>query len=348
MYSVIKVNEHLRDNVEDITTILEELGMDNIAYNQRRHEIRCSREPGRNPSSVSINTENLFYKCFSTGNKGSIVALVMDRNHLSFREALEWIGRKLGLEDGGYDNCAVTLPFGGFYRHIMKEKCSPEASLPILSEETLDGYGGVRTNMLFYKDGIDFESQVKFNLGYDAESGRIMIPQRDIYGNLIGIMGRMNSTTCDYSERWLPILSCPRSLTLFGYSENIRSIEQGGGCVIVESEKSVMQMDTMGFKFGLATCTNMISDIQAKILKSNSASLDKIIIAFDEGLDESILRDAANKLVMQNNIYKYKVGYIFDREHELMPKGSKCSPTDLGKETFAKLLKNKVVWLGGE
>ncbi len=348
MYSVIKINEHLRNNVDDIVTILEELGMCNIAYNERRNEIRCSRKDGHNPTSVCINTKTLFYKCFSTGAKGSIVSLVMDRRKLGFRYALEWIGRKLNLKDNGYQDCTIKLPFDGFWRDILKDKESPEANLSILPENTLAEYGGIRTNMLFYKDGIDFASQVKYELGYDADSGRIIIPQRDIYGNLIGLMGRMNSSVCDYSERWLPIIPCPRSLTLFGYANNIRSIEQGAGCVLVESEKSVMQMDSMGFNFGLATCTNTVSDVQAKILKSNCASINRIIVAFDEGLDESILRDAANKLQMRNHIYHLNVGYIFDREHELMPKGSKCSPTDLGKETFQKLLQNKVIWLGGD
>ena len=345
MYSVIRVNDHLRDNADDITRVLEGLEMANITHNPRRHEIRCSREPGRNPTSVCIDTETLFYKCFSTGRKGSIVSLVMDRKNLNFRYALEWIGDLLGLDGGSYQDCAIQLPFGGFYKNIIKDQESPEANLTILPEDTLTQFGGTRTNMMFYKDGIDFASQVKFGLGYDLESGRLMIPQRDIYGNLIGIMGRMNSSVCDYSERWLPIIPCPRSLTLFGYSNNIRDIEQGGGCVLVESEKSVMQMDSMGFNFGLATCTNMVSDVQAKILKSNGASLNHIVIAFDEGLDESILREAAKKLQMRNHIYNFNVGYIYDKEHELLPRGSKCSPTDLGKQTFMKLLQNHVVWM---
>lgn len=348
MFSIYKVNEHLKNNPEDIIKLLEELGLENISFNERRHNIRCSREPGRNPSSVSIDTETLFYKCFSTGKKGSIVSLIMDQRNVNFRSALDWIGLKLHLP--GSDNLSdisIKLPFGGFYKAILKNCNDIENQLETLPEETLDEYG-VRPNMLFYKDGIDFASQVKFNIGYDLESGRITIPQRDIYGNLIGIMGRMNSSICDYSERWLPIKACPRSLTLFGYSDNIRQIEQGGGCVLVESEKSVMQMDTMGFQFGLATCTNSISDVQAKIIKGNNASINNVIIAFDEGLEESLLREAANKLRIKNKNYSYKIGYIFDKEHELMPKGSKCSPTDLGKETFIKLLKEKVVWIGDD
>ena len=349
MFSIYKVNEHLKNHPDDIVKLLEELGLENISFNERRHNIRCSREPGRNPSSVSIDTDTLFYKCFSTGNKGSIVSLVMDQRSVDFRSALDWIGLKLGLPGSeNLEDLSIKLPFGGFYKSILKDHNQIESHLKTLPEDILSSYSDIKTNMLFYKDGIDFTSQVSFGLGYDIESGRITIPQRDIYGNLIGIMGRMNSSVCDYSERWLPIIPCPRSLTLFGYSNNIRSIEQGGGCVLVESEKSVMQMDTMGFKFGLATCTNAISDAQAKIIKGHNASINNVVIAFDEGLEESLLQEAANKLRIKNKIYDYKVGYIYDKEHELMPKGSKCSPTDLGKEIFTKLLKEKVVWIGDD
>lgn len=346
MYSIIGVNEHLANNVDDITNILEGLEMSNITYNPRRHEIRCSREAGRNPTSVCINTETLFYKCFSTNKKGSIVSLVMDRKQLSFRYALEWIGDRLGLEGGSYQNQTIQLPFGGFYKNIIHELESPEANMEILPESILSGFNTPCPNMMFLKDGISIDSQAKYLIGYDIESGRITIPQRDIYGNLVGVMGRMNSSICDYSERWYPVISCPRSLTLFGYAENIRNIDQGGGCVLVESEKSVMQMDSMGFKFGLATCTNTISDVQAKIIKGNSASLNSVVIAFDEGLDESLLREAAKKLQMRNQIYRYKVGYIFDKEHELMPRGSKCSPTGSWERSFYKVIKRtcRVDW----
>lgn len=347
MFSIVKVNEHLKQNVDDIITILEKLGLDNITYNQNKNEIRCAREAGRNPSAVLIDTDTLFYKCFSTGDKGSVISLVMDRQNMSFRTALEWVGNVLGLPgSNGYD-AETKLPFGGFYRNITKRHKDSEAQLKILPEEILGNYVEL-PNIMFYKDGIDLDSQIKFQVGYDIESGRITIPQRDIYGNLIGVMGRLNSSICDYSERWLPIIACPRSLTLFGYSNNIRKIENSGICVLVESEKSVMQMDSMGLNIGLATCTNTVSDAQARIIKGNNASLDRIIIAFDEGLDEELLMKAANKLRMKNKYYKYKVGYIYDKEHELLPLGSKCSPTDLGKETFMRLLNEKVVWIGDD
>ena len=68
MYSIIKVNDHLRNNTDDIIKILEELGMDNITLNERRHEIRCSRDK-KFKTGVKIKTVKTFKKKGLTINK---------------------------------------------------------------------------------------------------------------------------------------------------------------------------------------------------------------------------------------------------------------------------------------
>ena len=72
---------------------------------------------------------------------------------------------------------------------------------------------------------------------------------------------------------------------------------------------------------------------------------DKVIVAFDEGLDEEFVRDEASKLVCDNSILKKKVGYIWDDDNEILEKDKKQSITDLGKEKFAYAINKKVKWL---
>ena len=85
------------------------------------------------------------------------------------------------------------------------------------------------------------------------------------------------------------------------------------------------------------------SDVQAKHIKS--LMTNKIILAYDEGLDEDQIRLQAEKLILNNAVFKNKVGYVFDKDNEILPKGSKASPSDLGKGAFTELIKNYVVWL---
>ena len=209
-------------------------------------------------------------------------------------------------------------------------------------ESILDEYAG-KYNLMFFKDGIDFQTQEHFNVGFDLESLRITVPEYTLDGKLCGIMGRLNDSKCSKDERWLPIIPCSRSLTLYGYHHNYEFIQQKNIVVVGESEKFVQQLHSMGSHIGLATCGCDVSDIQAKHLKALMTS--KIILAYDEGLEEEQIRLQAQKLILNNAVFHNRVGYVFDRENLILPKGSKASPSDLGKDAFTELIKNYVVWL---
>ena len=264
----------------------------------------------------------------------------MQRKDMNFPTALKWAADFAGLDKEEYD-IDIQLPFGGFFQGLVKEISEPEFSMKTYDESELDEYKGFY-NTMFLKDGISFESQEKFDIGYDALSNRVTIPIYSLDNKLIGIMGRYNGK-CEKEERWLPIIPCSRSLTIYGFNENYQSIEEKGMAIIGESEKFVMQADSFGCHIALATSGCHISDTQAKHIKS--MFVPKIILAYDEGLNEEDVIAEAEKLKMNNQIYKNQVGYIYDREHKYLPEGSKASPSDLGKEVFAKLVKECVVWL---
>lgn len=264
----------------------------------------------------------------------------MQRKDMNFPNALKWAADFAGLDREEYD-IDIKLPFGGFFQGLVREISEPEFSMKTYDESELDEYKGFY-NTMFFKDGISFESQEKFNIGYDALSNRVTIPIYSLDNKLIGIMGRYNGK-CEKEERWLPIIPCSRSLTVYGFNENYQSIQEKGMTVIFESEKSVMQCHSFGCNIALATSGCHISDTQAKHIKS--MFLPKIILAYDEGLSQEDIIAEAEKLKMNNQIYKNQVGYIYDREHKYLPEGSKASPSDLGKEIFTKLVKECVIWL---
>ena len=71
----------------------------------------------------------------------------------------------------------------------------------------------------------------------------------------------------------------------------------------------------------------------------------KIVLAYDEGLEEDNVRMQAEKLILDNAVFKNKVGYIYDKDNLILSKGSKASPSDLGRDAFLELMQNHVVWL---
>lgn len=317
------------------------MGYTQITYRTSKNELRFSREDGHNPTSMRLKIDTLKFDGFSINAHGNIYTLVMTTQKLSFPNALKYVAETLGLEKKQFSK-KIKYPFGGFYKGLMKEIQEPEYSMTTYDESILDEYAD-KYNLMFFNDGIDFETQKYFNVGFDLESLRITVPEYTLDGRLCGIMGRLNDSKCSHDERWLPILPCSRSLTLYGYHHNYESIQQKNIVVVGESEKFVQQLHSMGSNIGLATCGCDVSDVQAKHLKALMTK--KIILAYDEGLEEEQIRSQAQKLILSNAVFHNKVGYVYDRNNEILPKGSKASPSDFGKNVFIELIKTHVVWM---
>lgn len=339
--NALKLTEHLSNNRDDIQKILESLDYQNITYNSSHNEYRFAREYGRNPSSVRLSVDTLSFICFSTNERGNLYSLVMNKKFLNFPQALEYIANFLGLEKSNF-NKAVKVPFGGFYKKLIREIQEPEMSMKTYDESILDEYLG-KFNTMFFNDGISYKTQEKFNVGYDIWTNRITVPEYTFDGKICGIMGRSIDSNCTKEERWLPIIPCSRSLTLYGYHTNYECIQRKNLCVIGESEKFPQQLDTMGSNVGLGSCGCHLSDTQTKYIKGLLVS--KNILAYDEGLEEEYIREEAKKLKIDNAVFHNDVGYIWDSEHQVIPKGSKGSPSDYGKEGYLYLMKNCVKWI---
>lgn len=342
MISVEVLNEKLCGDFDAIITILEALELTNISVNRSRREIRCSRDEGRNPSSIRIQVDRLYYRCFSTGDKGNLYSLVMNRTGKSFPESLKWVAKVLKLEQSGLEKKNIILPFKGFFKKIAGQTRKPELYLKKYDEAILQDYMGYHS-LLFNKDGIGYDVQQIFQVGYDVYSNRITIPQWDVNGNLVGIMGRLNSEDAPKESRWLPVIPCQRSLTLFGYHFNYADIQEKQICLIGESEKFVMQTRSMGIRNTLATCGCDISSMQARYIKALMCKA--IVLCYDEGLEESQLIKQARKLQVDTPLYKNRVGFIYDPRNEILEKGSKKSPSDLGIEALRSLLKINIRWI---
>ena len=104
-----------------------------------------------------------------------------------------------------------------------------------------------------------------------------------------------------------------------------------------------MQCWSFGSNVALSTCGCRIHDFQVSHIRS--MMIPKIIIAFDEGLEEEFVREEAKKVLENNSIIHNKVGYIWDADGDIIPRGSKNNAADLGKARYAELLKTKVRWL---
>ena len=337
---VAGIKNYIIDNPDTIVLLLESAGFEKIK--SRTNEIRCARDEDSNPTAVKINPNTLGSICFSTNLKGDLITLLQAKLGYSFTQTLRWIVTTLNLSESMFKSQEVIMPFGGYFKKIGKS-CDELLESQIYPPVLINEYKSP-PNIRFFKDGISFSTQDKFKIGYDSFSKRITIPWFNTMGELIGIMGRLNKDELDDGElKYLPIIPFRKDNALYGYDINYTDIVGKDICIITEAEKGVMQLDSMKLPYGIGLGGNAITEARANLVKGLGVS--RIILAFDEGLELDLIKDNANRLKTKNAFITNNVGYIYDPKNEVMSKGSKCSPTDLGVRAFQKLLKEYTVWV---
>ena len=170
------LSQRLIGHSDDIYTILETLGYENITFNSAKAQFRFSRADGTNPTSIVLDVDSLRFYCFSTNGKGNLFTLIMSRLNCTFPDSLTFVTTVLDLDQNDF-SAKVHYPFGGFYRKLLPDQ-PEDYSVPPIPEETLQPYLG-KYNQMFFRDGIDYVTKEKFQVGYDFLSNRITIPERN-------------------------------------------------------------------------------------------------------------------------------------------------------------------------
>lgn len=336
---MLTLQNKLTDNVEDIKKVLIHLGFleDKIRYHSHKNMITSPRpeEGADNPQGFILYTNSLKYLYTTRSGDGNIFTLVMDIKSANFAHSLELICKWLDIKDAKYD---IKLPFCGFYKQIIKYKDGEDFDFYKYKSSDLPPDDSL--SQKFFLDGISFKVQEKWGIRYEHSDDNILIPIKNYTGELIGCKARSNAEDCPHDKRWFAYLSYPKTSVVYGYYENYRAIQRKNTVVVFEAEKSVLQCASFGLNIAVAIGGHNISTMQAKYILSLKA--ERIIVAFDTDIVEDELIYECRKL-QSKGLLKNKVGYIYDKTHELL--GDKMSPSDRGKNIFKKLLNNNVIYL---
>ena len=184
-------------------------------------------------------------------------------------------------------------------------------------------------NDMFKNDGISYEIQRLFEIGYDDQTNRITIPIRDELNNLVGVKGRLfKKELNDDDLKYLYIEPCNRSKILYGLNVALPYIQQCGFVYVLESEKGVMQLWSMGIYNCVATGGKKVSQHQIDML---SRLCVDIIFCFDKDVEQTELEELADRFIESVNIYA-----IIDKNNILEEKES---PSD-NPDKFVELERN--------
>lgn len=325
-----EVKKALLDNPSLIVDMLDRFGFASVSMHH--NEIRCARREGGNPSAIRIrlaNNPHLFLRDFVADISCDLFAYIVKEKGNEFKEVISFARQLTGLTTYSYQRSLEV--FGGLFSKVHKEH-DLRYTNKILDESELDIFQPIFSKR-FMDDNIPCIAQKAFDIRLDPESQRIVIPIRDAEGRLIGAKGRANWKNEEDEPKYLYLLPCMCSETLFGYSKNYANMS-GGDIFVCESEKAVMQAYGYGFQNFVGIAGNSLSDLQCKLLCGLFPK--RIVLMLDEGLKEEIVQKNIENLKQFSRMTDIQIWRWLP--YKGFPK--KASPTDLGEEALKNIIQN--------
>lgn len=325
----------------NIVFILEQLGCHSIKIEQHGELYTAGLPDGNNKRSVQIkNNEFLTSHIRSRGVKGSLLDVICyikqwytAHGDVDIFRAKKWAMKTCDYKDTGVSftpNPLAWLDKIKQQRQYNTNIINPDAT--VLPENYFNQYIYPFCSTNFMQDGISAETQQEFNICYDVETDRIVIPIYDLEGFLVGFKGRATRDT-DLSNKikYMYLYSAPQSRLLFNYHRALEYIKFMNEVIVVESEKGCMQLWTMGILNCVGLGHKDITPQQIKLLKDLQCD---IVLAYDKDVSMDFIKATYKNIGYFRNIYAIYDNYNLLREKE--------SPTDQGQRVWQQLYNNKI------
>jgi len=280
---------------------------------------RCPFHGEKTPS-FAVNEIGQYYHCFGCKASGDIFSFIQEVESVDFNGALEILAEKAGLEipkfsanNAGKDEIEHRKRYKDRLIELMKAaakhynenlfsgKCS-EAwdylfKVRKVPQETAVKFGmGASVNyqeMIDYLKNQGFTEQemldsgvakIKNNRLYDAVGERLVFPNIDIFGNVIGFCGRILKKS-DFAKylNTAETLLFSKGKTLYGINLVKKKKQQGSAnsinyMIIVEGQMDTVSLHKAGFDTAVASMGTALTADQAKLIKRFT---DNVFICYD-------------------------------------------------------------------
>jgi DNA primase len=271
----------------------------------------CPFHSNTRTPSFAVWPEDGRWKCFGACNTGGdIFTYVMKRDGLEFREALEFLARKAGVEleprtpqaeaeDKQNERLREALAAATTYFHNLL-RTSPQAQIARehLSQRGVADETGVKFQVGYSLDdwhalesylrnrGFSREELVSAGLlvqrddgsVFDRFRGRLMIPIRDVKGRTIGFGAR---ALTGEEPKYLNSPQSPlfdKSHTLFGIDLARNAIRSAGQAIVVEGYMDALGAHQAGYANVVASMGTALTEAQFRQL---ARLCKKFILALD-------------------------------------------------------------------
>ena len=329
---------------DDIIKIMGSLGVDVV---RETNDFLIFPSICHNGSSNKLYyyKESKTFYCYSHCGNMSLFDVVMKIKQYEFKDAFKYV--KTFSSGGG---------IYGFYKPYRKTSLGDVIiePLPLINKPFL--FKMYSDNIKLMKEwsdeGITENALRKFNIRFDMEGNRMIIPHMNQDGQCVGIRVRNFNPKDARRAKYMPLFyddncySHPLGSNLYGLNISKDNIKKYKKCVVFESEKSCLKYESLypGNNISVAICGSNFSDQQKKMLLD--LGVEEVVLSLDrqyeyEDSEEGI--NWKNKIIKNlKNLTDYcKASFVWDNDQDRLLE-YKDSPIDKGKEIFEKLLKNRI------
>lgn len=332
-------------SLNDIADLLSELGGDPSTKGSEIYS-RTICHGGNKKKLVYYEATKQFH-CFTDCSCSyDIFSLVGKVYSMDFPQSFRFITGKFGINiEGGY--VAGDRLDNSFIRKFKKREHL--FTLNEINKNLLNSFYQLY-HQDWIKDGISIETMKKFGTLFSIRENKIIIPHFDVNDRLLGIRGRaLNQDEIDAGKKYMPVFhkaevrKHPTGANIYGVNVTKNNIKKHKTIILFESEKAVLQLDTMlpNLSIGGGISGSSLSFEQVKIIRD--LDVDNVVLALDKEFsneDEELFYKMKIKSGFIDKLLPYfNVSILWDTENLL---GLKDSPTDKGLETFEQLWNNRI------
>lgn len=338
---------------ENVIYILKQLGSTHIDKSEFGHILFQTVCHCGSKHKLYYYIESKKFHCYTNCGQLSIYDVIMSAKNMSFLQAKSYIHTLLGIENTHtvetyLPQVSNNLEILDMYDSLGNEytsdelKVYPDTVMKLFSDIYYTGW---------VEEGITIETMRKFNIKYYALQHAIIIPHYNAEGGLVGIRRRsLDPIEVERGGKYMPIqiegvwYTHPLQFNLYGLNFNKSYIERTKKLIIVESEKGVMQLDSM-FPNGspvVALSSSNLSNAQVDMIIN--LGVEEVIFALDKQYQEPFTDEYKKyqkkilKLVRKLTTF-VSVSIMWDTKGLL---GYKDSPTDRGREVFEQLYRTRI------
>lgn len=276
----------------------------------RKHVGLCPFHSEKSPS-FTVDADKQLYHCFGCGVGGDVFSLVMEKENLSFPEALKFLAERyhvplpeqrklspqaLKLEEqvlnlneqtlAFFQKNLQTAPEGKKALDYLKKRELPEETIrefklgyALNSWDSLSSYfraKGVSPELL-EKAGLALPGKKKGEV-YDRFRGRLIFPIFTLTGKIVGFGGR---TLFDAEPKYLNSPDTPlytKGHLLYGLHASKEAIRQAGDVILVEGYTDYLSLYQAGIKNVVASLGTALTPSQVGLA---ARFAPRIVINYD-------------------------------------------------------------------